>query len=464
MQLELTIPNKPLVLGPRRLARIQSRQDLVQSLGYFAVIAVMAMFLLDGGISAVIDIPSALDALSRLTSLVGTALMLVMLVLTAKAPWVDAAIGQDNATLAHKKLGKPALYLILTHFVASLVSFAITDGKNVAAELWSLITGVDDMLTATISVLAMIVVVVTSMTFARKRVKYETWFVVHLLSYVSVIAAMPHIFSMGSDVVSNPIHKFVWIFGYLFTGANILIFRLAMPLWRSFSSGLRISRVHRESTDSVTVTVSGKNLNKFSGAAGQFFMLRVLTKELGLQSHPFSISAVPTNDKIRFTIGDRGDATKLIQKLRPGARVILEGPFGIFTEARRTRVKTVLIGAGIGVVPIRALAEGLHANPGDITIIYRTRDPADSPLLEELKEISALRGHDLRLVTGKRPKSGNWLVANGTDEQGLQQLVPNIKDADVYVCGPVALTKQVEKSLEKLHLPKVQIHTEEFAW
>ena len=464
MELELTIPSKPLSLGPTRLARIQGRQDLVQSLGYFAVIAVAVMFLLDGGLTGLVDVPSVLDALSRVTSLVGTALILVMLVLTAKAPWVDAAIGQDNATLAHKKLGKPALYLILAHFAASVLSFSITDGKNVADELWSLITGVEDMLTATISVVAMIVVVVTSMTFARKRVKYETWFVVHLLSYVSVIAAIPHIFSMGSDLVGNPVHRFIWIFGYLFTGANIVVFRFAMPLWRSFSSGLRISRVHRESTDSVTVTVSGKNLNKFSGTAGQFFMLRVLTKELGWQSHPFSISAVPTNDKIRFTIGARGDATRLVQKLSPGSRVILEGPFGVFTEARRTRIKTVLIGAGIGVVPIRALAEGLHANPGDVTIIYRTRDPADSPLLEELKEISARRGHDLHLVTGSRPKSGNWLVANGLDEEGLQQLVPNIQGADVYVCGPVALTHQVERTLQNLQLPKVQIHTEEFAW
>lgn len=464
MQLELSIPTKPLTLGPRRLARIQTKEDLVQSLGYFVVIAVTAMFLLDGGLSGLVDIPSVLDAISRLASLVGTALMLIMLVLTAKAPWVDAAIGQDNATLAHKKLGKPALYLILGHFAASLISFAISDGRNILAELWSLITGVEDMLTATISVLAMILVVVSSLKFARKRVKYETWFVVHLLSYVSVAAAIPHIFSMGSDLVANPVHKFIWIFGYLFTAANILIFRISMPLWRSFSSGLRISRVHRESTDSVTVTVSGKNLNKYSGTAGQFFMLRVLTKELGWESHPFSISAVPTNDKIRFTIGDRGDATKLVQKLKPGSRVILEGPFGVFTEARRTKVKTVLIGAGIGVVPIRALAEGLHSNPGDVTIIYRTRDPADSPLLSELKVISEMRGHQLKLVTGSRPKSGNWLVANGTDEQGLQQLVPNIRNADVYVCGPVALTKQVEKSLEKLHVPKVQIHTEEYAW
>ena len=464
MQLELTLPKTPLKLGPRRLAKIQAREDLVQSLGVLAMIGVSSMFLLDGGLSGIVDIPSALNAVSRLASLLGTALMLVMLLLTSRAPWIDAAIGQDHATLLHKKLGKPALYLILGHFLASLISFAIVDGQNVLAEMWFLLTSVEDMLTATISVGLMILVVVTSLNFARKRVKYETWFLVHLFSYISVIAAIPHIFSLGSDLVPNQFHQWVWIFAYLFTAGNILAFRIGMPLWRSFSSGLRISRVHRESSDSVTVTVSGKNLKKYQGEAGQFFMLRILTKGIGLQAHPFSISAVPTDNSIRFTIGDRGDGSKFIQGLKPGCRVILEGPYGVFTEGRRTKVKTVLIGAGIGVVPIRAMAEGLHATPGDITIIYRTRDPADSPLLSEIKAIAEYRKHNLHLVTGRRPQNGNWLMASGLDESGLQRLVPDIQNADVYVCGPIALTEQVTKTLEKLHVPKHQIHSEEYAW
>jgi len=437
----------------------------VQAGGFFFVVASIAMFLLDGGFSGIVDVPSALDSLSRLTSLVGTALLLIMLLLTARIPWIDQQFGQDVATHTHKKLGKWAFYLIMAHFLASLVSYAISDGRNVISELWYMVTTFEDFLTATISTILMVLVVVSSFKFARSRLKYETWFVTHLLSYLTVLLAIPHIFNMGTDLVLNQIHNAIWMFAYVFVGFNIVFFRLLWPIWHSSFGNLKVEKVVRESSDSVSIYVHGRKLTRFGAQAGQFFQVRFLTRDLWSQAHPFSISAVPNDNYIRFTIGSRGDGTDIMQKIPKGTRVILSGPFGIFTESMRTKRDVVLIAAGIGIPPVRALAEGLAATPGDVSVLYRTRDAKDSPLLEEIESVAQRRGHNLEVLAGSRPKNGNWLShSNISDESELLKMFPNIRESDVFLCGPVEFTSRVSQSLRKLGIPKTFVHSEEYAW
>ena len=456
---------EPLVLGPKKLLRRQRRVELLQSLGYVTVVATLAMFLLDGGLANLSDLPSWLDALSRATSLVGNALLVLMLLLTARVPWIDRIVGQDRATEAHKQLGKPAFYLILGHFAFSLTSWAISDGRNVLAELWWMVTSVTDLLTATLSILLMVLVVLSSFRYVRSRLNYESWFITHLLSYAVVGFSIPHIFSMGSDVVASIWHLAFWTFLYLFAGLNILVFRLLLPIWNSATSSLRVVMVKRESSDSISIYIGGRKLNKFGAHAGQFFQVRFLTKDLWFQAHPFSISSKPTDKVLRFTIGDRGDGSSLMQKVSVGTKVLLEGPYGVFTQHSRTRRNVLLIGAGIGIPPIRALAEELAGTPGDVSILYRTRDEEDSALLTELRDISRRRGHRLLVASGSRPANGNWLSRTElSDAQTLSGHFPHVASSDVYVCGPQPLTEAIEKTLRELGVAEDHIHTEEYAW
>lgn len=170
---------------------------------------------------------------------------------------------------------------------------------------------------------------------------------------------------------------------------------------------------------------------------------------------------------MRFTIGDRGDDTGLLQHIKPGTRILLEGPYGVFTEDRRTRENVVLIASGIGIPPIRALAESMAARPHDVTIIYRVRNEHDAALLEEIREIARIRDFKLHVLAGKRGVGNSWMNVDElgrNDNERLAQMAPMVKDSDVYVCGPVAWTRSVERSLKLAGTPVSQIHTEEYAW
>jgi ferredoxin-NADP reductase len=50
------------------------------------------------------------------------------------------------------------------------------------------------------------------------------------------------------------------------------------------------------------------------------------------------------------------------------------------------------------------------------------------------------------------------------DADGLRALVPDVRNRDVYLCGPTPLMESVRASLKALAVPASQVHLERFAY
>jgi ferredoxin-NADP reductase len=124
-----------------------------------------------------------------------------------------------------------------------------------------------------------------------------------------------------------------------------------------------------------------------------------------------------------------------------------------------------LIGAGVGVTPLRALAEALPYAPGDAVLLYRY---SDRPLFQaELQHLAAQRGLQVLALPGHRRAPGSWLgssVGNASDLVALTWWVPDIADRDVYVCGPEPWAEDVRRTTEAAGLPADRFHVESFGW
>ena len=463
----LVEPNRKVRIGERKIMRVKRAQDVIEIIAWSILMTILVMFLLDGGLKDISTLSSALGAISRLSALLGTALLMIHMLLIARIPWIDKFYGHDSATVIHKRIGKPVLYLILVHFLASLFQYSITSGKDVLATFLWFVFDVQEMWLATLGLFLMIVVVVTSVNFARRHMSYEAWFYVHLTSYLSVAVAVPHIFTSGSDVAGKPVQTIIWVSLYLFVYLNILWYRVWTPVRKSYRKSLVLSKSVRESSDTTSLYLSGKHLQEIEAVSGQFYFLRFMTPKQWWRPHPFSISAAPNGKYLRFTIGDRGDDTKLMQNLKIGTPVAIEGPYGLFTEERRTKERVVLIASGIGIPPIRTLAESMAARPGDITVIYRVRKEEDASLLAEIKEICRRRSFALYVLPGPRGNKTSWLNDDGTkvpDVARLTIMAPHVSESDVYICGPQAWTNRVIKTVRKAGTPVDCVHSEEYAW
>ena len=160
---------------------------------------------------------------------------------------------------------------------------------------------------------------------------------------------------------------------------------------------------------------------------------------------------------MRITVKALGDHSAALRGVRPGTRVLAEGPFGTFTEAaRRRRTSVLLIGGGIGITPIRAIAERMH---GDVVVVYRALADDDLLFRDELDELAASNGTVVHYVVGDHRGEGAALLSVGH----LFELVPDVVDRDVFVCGPPAMTEAIRRTLRAAGVPPRSIHAERFA-
>ena len=445
----------------RRSARptLLNGGDLLLLLGA-NVVVIVGLWARAGGLRGLGDPAVLLTSVGRVTGLVGTYLVLVQLVMLARVPSLERTFGFDSLTIWHRRNGKLCLSLLLAHAVLITWGYMLSDRISLPGEVSRLITSTAGILTATVGLALLIAVVCTSIVIVRRRLAYETWYFVHLYSYLGIALAFSHQLADGNDFIGDPLARSYWYALYFATLGALVVWRIVMPIARGLRHRLRIERVVEEAPGVVSLYVAGRDLDRLAVQSGQFFMWRLLTWQDWWRPHPFSLSAAPDGRRLRLTVKALGDDTARIARVRPGTRVLAEGPYGAFTAERRSRRRAAFIAGGVGITPIRALLEDMPAGRGDLTLVYRAIDRSDLIFRDELERLATARGIEVHYVLGDhRDKRHRSLLA----PRHLAQLVPDIAQRDVFVCGPPAMADGVRASLRRAGVPRSQIHVERFA-
>ena len=203
------------------------------------------------------------------------------------------------------------------------------------------------MAMATVGALGMLLITVLSLGFIRRHLAYETWYFIHLLIYASLVLAFAHEIFLGSDFAFDPLARAFWIAVNVTVLVIVVVSRWGKAI-RSIARPLTVLSVTPLNDVAAAVELGGSNVSELRAAAGQFALLRPLTRELFWQPHPYSISAAPRVDRIRFTIKALGGASEMMTHLPVGTKVAIEGPYGtkIYEELRGS--KLLLIAGGVG--------------------------------------------------------------------------------------------------------------------
>ncbi len=398
-----------------------------------------------------------ITTISRFFALTGSYLSIIGLLLIARIPWIENALGHDRLVVWHRKAMPYALYMITLHVLLVGLGYAGAEGKVIANELWIMTTTYPLMLPAAAGFLLLILAGITSYKNVRNSIKYETWWVIHLYTYLGVALSFMHQILTGGMFIGHPLNRAYWIGLYLSVVFSIVTWRIIIPLARSIRHQLVISKVEVEGPDVVSIYVSGRNISKLNAQGGQFFNWRFLTKDRWHESHPFSLSAAPTDSDLRFTVKALGDSTNNFAEIKVGTRVVIEGPYGIFTRDMARQFKhATLIGGGVGITPLRAIIDEIPDSTS-IDVIYRARNHDDLVLKSELDELAQRRNVKIHYLVGSRTE-------HPINEVSLKKYVPRFADSDVYVCGPQGLIDDVVSACKSAGIPKDRVHHEAFLY
>ncbi|MDA8291424.1 MAG: ferredoxin reductase family protein [Actinomycetota bacterium] len=395
-------------------------------------------------------------AIGRLAGFTGAYLMLVMVVLVARLPWLEGAVGQDRLVRLHRRIAPCALWLIAVHVVTITLGYAQLTRTGPLHELWTFVTTYPDMLAAMVGFGLLVMAGVTSVRMARRRMRYESWWIVHLYTYLGLALAFAHQIVTGISFLGHPLAKAIWVVAWASTAGVVLVFRFFQPIWRSVYHAVRIVSVREEVPGVCSVICSGRHLDRLAVSGGQFFQWRFLVPGLWWQAHPYSLSALPKPPYMRVTVKGIGDQSRAVARLRPGTRVAIEGPYGAFTRHARATDKVLLVGAGVGITPVRALLEDLPRGV-DVSVVVRASTPEEVVHGDEVAALVAERGGRLHHLVG--PRRDVHL-----DARSLRRIVPDLASRDVYVCGPGSFGDAVERAVTRLGVPEARVHREDFSF
>ncbi len=389
----------------------------------------------------------------------GLAMMGVQFILTARFKRATAPFGIDLIYYFHRYAAVVAFIIVLAHPVILFVEDPeLLASLNPLTAPWEMTVGV-------FSVLALVVVMVTSLFRKALRLSYEAWRYLHTaLSTAAVLLALLHVQGVGV-YVSEPWKRVTWGLLTVSWVAALAWVRVLKP-WRLSRRPYRVASVTRERGDAWVLALEPEGHEGFQFLPGQFSWVTLRASPFAMKEHPFSMSScAEPGGRLEFTIKELGDFTRTLGTVQPGERAYVDGPYGAFSvDLLPSKHGYGFLAGGIGIAPmlsmLRALAERGDTREHTLVYAYRreerltAREVIDA-LAERLK---------LRVVYVLEEPPGNWSGERGriTAELLARHLPAHRAELPYFVCGPEPMIAATEHALRELGVPMGNIHSELF--
>jgi predicted ferric reductase len=390
---------------------------------------------------------------------VGLSIMAFQFALVSRVGVTAAAFGQDALVKFHRQIGMVAAVLVLLHVV-----FIFRYGYPLA---W--LNPVSDGVIqwGTFALYAVILLIVLSLARKRLGISYGWWQFTHsLLANVIVVVGIIHILTLGS-FVGPAAMKELWALYILLIIWMVFRFRILKPLLAWQKPWELVSNV-REPGDTRTLTLKPVGHDGFVFEPGQFAWINTGRTPFHRNQHPISISSCAYDDpgrQVSFTIKNLGDwSGKAVPALKPGTRVWLDGPYGVFSADREQGPGYVFIAGGVGITPFYSTCL-TFAERGDVRPIFLFYGGATADSLTFRDELDVLQERMNLVVVYVLTKPGpTWRGETGfVDAEVLKKYLPRqFQRMQYFVCGPTPMMDALEKTLPELGIPAHLIHSERF--
>lgn len=206
-----------------------------------------------------------------------------------------------------------------------------------------------------------------------------------------------------------------------------------------------------------------EDINSSDIMPGQFFEISIF----GQGEVPISVSDVFENSKtLLICVANVGTVTEKLHSLKIGSNIGIRGPFGNgFPMSSFKGENLILLGGGIGLAPLRAVASYFFNNIGvfnKLELLYGARSSKDLIYKEELKQWRLKTNTIVKISIDKPEKNwkGNvgfvtsFLDPNFSDRSEiLFNIDKEFKKTKLLICGPPQMINTTVKTIDRINFP-----------
>jgi dihydroorotate dehydrogenase electron transfer subunit len=214
---------------------------------------------------------------------------------------------------------------------------------------------------------------------------------------------------------------------------------------------VRVDRIKQECLDVKTLYF---NVKLQKPKPGQFLMVWIP----GIDEIPMSVSGWNKNNEWSITVKNVGECTENLSNIKTGDYIGIRGPLGNhFTIPNSNFSKLVLIAGGIGVAPIKFLADDLINQKRKFTFIEGAKSENQLIFKELLK--SEERNIDEIIFCTDDGSFGTKAFAPEMLENLIPTLSEEFENVVIYACGPELMLYEIFNICKK-HKIKLQVSLE----
>lgn len=384
--------------------------------------------------------------------------LILQLVLSARIRLFERGIGLDRLLVFHRIMAPVSIVLLLIHAGVKYFYYPTSFQKlaGLAAYVGFIAAGGAAMILFGSSVGRNPAArALRSFFYEKLKRQYQDVKVLHNFTFLLSVILFIHVMlsSMGRYYPGLRIY-FIGIF--IFGVAAYIYHKLIRP--KSLSPIYRVGKVSRPAENVTTIEFELEKGKAINHNPGQFAFFRFLDRFPGPEEHPFTISAA---ENPAVTAKALGDFTTKLPDVKEGARVRIDGPYGVFSyRSIPKEIPLVFIAGGIGITPFLSMLRGMRREHDERSplLLWSVRRKSEFIYLGELQE----RSRVLPVLTNE---DEDWEGERGMfDYEMLTKLVPNemLEQASFFICGPPPMMAAVRNSLSRMDVPKQRMHWEQF--
>jgi len=196
--------------------------------------------------------------------------------------------------------------------------------------------------------------------------------------------------------------------------------------------------------------------------SGQFVLMHFLDNDgRSILKRPYSIASAPDSPYLEFCIKMvGGDFTSKLDKMKKGATVGIQGPLGNMSYDGE---RCVFICGGTGIAPVMSMIRDIAKKnaKGKFLVFYSVKKRDLLVFRKELEELSKKNPSINVILTLTQETPEGWSGKCGRiSESMLREFVPDPKDFNWYLCGPLKMTQAMRECLLGMGVNEKKVYLE----